>query len=408
MNSYNILPPVLLLGADSPIGLTVIRELGNKEVPVYGLAWSERGLGLYSKSLSRGFVRENENNLINQINKISKDFDIKHLMAISEDDILFLHRHEDGLRGINLLIPDALSFARVINKNETFKVAKCLGIRVPTTWELEHSSKIDDIAHELNFPIVLKWSNPVEVREKLNKIGLSVEKLRYIYSLRELKCYFEPLDIVSEYPMIQEFVPGHGLGQMFNMYEGEAVLTFQHKRIAEWPPEGGVSAVCESINVNEHKELQHKSTQLLKELNWSGPAMVEYRYDSKTNEAVLMEINGRFWGSLPLASKAGAHFAWSFYACNVLSQVPTTVTYRADVVCRFFVPEIKRLLVILFKQQDIQNRQLKFEKTNELIFFIARYFRSRHYWYVFSLEDPKPFFKDMQYIIKKIFNKIIS
>ena len=396
------------MGADSPIGLTVIRELGGKGVPVYGLAWSERGLGLYSRFLSRGFIREKADNLIMQINQLGKESGAKFIMAVSEDDILFLQEHSNDLKGIKPLVPDVSSFTNVLNKNKTYEIAQSLDIRVPKTWQLEHFSDIDKIADQLNYPLVLKWANPFVVRDELSSIGFKLEKLRYIYSLHELKGYFERLDIIKKFPMIQEFASGCGLGQMFFMHEGEVVLRFQHKRLAEWPPEGGVSAVCESLAVTENSELQLKSIQLLKALNWSGPAMVEYRYDTETEEAVLMEINGRLWGSLPLAYSAGAHFAWASYACNVLGQTPLNVSYKSGITSRFFVPEIKRLFVILFKQNSIQNRQLKFEKVNESISFIAGYFKPKHYWYVFSIDDPKPFFKDMQYIIKSVFNKIIA
>ena len=40
-------PPVILLGADTPIGLTVIRDLGEHGVPVHAIARSRKGIGLY-------------------------------------------------------------------------------------------------------------------------------------------------------------------------------------------------------------------------------------------------------------------------------------------------------------------------------------------------------------------------
>ena len=40
---------VILLGADSPIGLTIIRELGGHGVAVHAIGASRRALGLYSR-----------------------------------------------------------------------------------------------------------------------------------------------------------------------------------------------------------------------------------------------------------------------------------------------------------------------------------------------------------------------
>ena len=44
----------------------------------------------------------------------------------------------------------------------------------------------------------------------------------------------------------------------------------------------------------------------MRELRWTGLAMVEFRVGPRG--PVLMEINGRIWGSLPLAVKSGADF----------------------------------------------------------------------------------------------------
>ena len=75
--------------------------------------------------------------------------------------------------------------------------------------------------------------------------------------------------------------------------------------------------------------------------------MVEYRLDPRSGRAALMEINGRFWGSLPLAYHAGVPFAWFTYAVLVLGVVPAPPRYRAGVRCRFMVPETRRLLTLV-------------------------------------------------------------
>ena len=54
--------------------------------------------------------------------------------------------------------------------------------------------------------------------------------------------------------------------------------------------------------------LAERSYELLRELGWRGAAMVEYKIDQKTGTPYLMEINGRFWGSLQLAIDAGVDF----------------------------------------------------------------------------------------------------
>ena len=71
-----------------------------------------------------------------------------------------------------------------------------------------------------------------------------------------------------------------------------------------------------------HAALMERSEALLRAIGWEGPAMVEYRYDEATGAAVLMEINGRLWGSLPLAGHAGAEFALGTYYALGLGRAP--------------------------------------------------------------------------------------
>ena len=98
-------------------------------------------------------------------------------------------------------------------------------------------------------------------------------------------------------PLVQSFCPGHGLGHMIFMHGGEALIRFQHRRISEWPPEGGSSTICESLPLTENADLLQKSVELLRAIGWEGAAMVEYRFEPRTGRAMLMEVNGRFWAA---------------------------------------------------------------------------------------------------------------
>ena len=79
---------------------------------------------------------------------------------------------------------------------------------------------------------------------------------------------------------------------------------FQHRRLHEVPITGGASALRESVPVDP--TLLDYSVRLLRELAWTGLAMVEFRVGPAG--PMLMEINGRVWGSLPLAVKSGVDF----------------------------------------------------------------------------------------------------
>jgi predicted ATP-grasp superfamily ATP-dependent carboligase len=142
-----------------------------------------------------------------------------------------------------------------------------------------------------------------------------------------------------------------------------------------------------------------RSEALLREIGWEGPAMVEYRYDDATGKAALMEINGRFWGSLPLASAAGAHFALGTYLALGLGEPLPDAAYRPGLRCRYFVPETRRLARILFAPSRIADRTLIFGKARELLRYLGGFFGSHHY--VFRLSDPLPFLADLVFMARE-------
>jgi predicted ATP-grasp superfamily ATP-dependent carboligase len=189
---------------------------------------------------------------------------------------------------------------------------------------------------------------------------------------------------------------------MIFMRDGEALLKFQHRRVAEWPPEGGFSVVCESLPLAHGRALMEKSVELLRRMDWVGPAMVEYRYDQPSDRAFLMEVNGRFWGSLPLAYYSGAHFAWMTYSALGLGEVPEPRSPRAGVRCRYVAPELKRLLRIVFRPGTIQNRELRFSPLRESLAFVLRFADLRCRYYVFASRDPLPCLVDFWFSALKL------
>jgi len=103
---------------------------------------------------------------------------------------------------------------------------------------------------------------------------------------------------------LQKYHDGKGYGIEMLMHEGNLIAVFSHKRLREYPVSGGASSYRESVVLDE--ELFAYSEALLKELKWTGLAMVEFKVNG--SEKILMEINGRVWGSLPLAIASGVDF----------------------------------------------------------------------------------------------------
>ena len=395
-------PPAVVYGIDTPIGLTIVRDLGRSGIEVHGIARSPQGLGLASRYLRSGVLRApGEEGVIEQLAALGKRLGGACLFAISEGDIAMLNRHRARLSDYTILFADQARMDSVLNKDRTYEAAARVGIRTPRTEQPLRMADVEALGASLRFPVVLKWANPLLAGPALSAAGLALDKTVYCDTPAELLAYMQRFAQVGLFPLVQEYCAGYGLGQFILMKNGEAHYTFQHKRLHEWPPEGGFSSMCESVPREQHADLMAKSIALLRELSWEGVAMVEYRHDPASGESALMEVNGRFWGSLPLAYHAGANFATLAYRVFGLEEQVRNTPYRSGMRCRFMVPETKRLLRILFGQHRIADKTLVFRRLPTLAGFCLDFLRPASRYYVFDMRDPKPFFADIGHMLGK-------
>ena len=73
-------------------------------------------------------------------------------------------------------------------------------------------------------------------------------------------------------------------------------------------------------------------------MGWFGVAMVEFKLDPRDGLPKLMEINPRFWGSLPLAIEAGVNFPLLLYRMACGETFKPVENYRIGRRCRWLLP----------------------------------------------------------------------
>lgn len=384
------LPPVLLLGVDTPIGLSVMRELGRQGVPVHGIGRTVDAIGAASHYCTRFHLR-GTGPLADWLPDLARRTGAAALMAISEGDLIALAALPDRFGDCRILTPRAGPLGMVLDKDKTLALARSLGIATPVNF-----TGMPD-----RWPVVLKWADPMAVQPRLEAAGLPFHKAEFAQDAQELSAALARYAPLGMQPLVQSYAAGHGVGQMFYRHKGETTLYFQHERLHEWPPEGGVSTLCQSLPAEAHASQRALSEKLLDAIGWEGPAMVEYRFDPATADFVLMEINGRFWGSLPLATAAGAAFGWEQYRRNVLAQSDPAPAYRAGIKARYMIPETRRLVRIFAQRSAIRDPRASIDRWKSLALWLAGFVDPKTYHYVLTRDDPGPFFADVRAIVRK-------
>lgn len=339
------LPAVAVIGVDSPIGLTVIRELGARGVRVFALGRTADALGRWSRHVHRFDVIAGP--LADWLPAYVQRHGIGAVMAISESQLLQLAALKGQLGECRVLCPDRAHLDIVLDKPRTLELAAGLGLAVPESWQPQAEEDRAARAATLAYPVAIKWADPNAVAPLLAAAGLPLDKVAYAADAPALRAVLARYDALGHWPLVQTWCPGEGLGQMLHMHDGRATLRFTHRRLREWPPSGGVSSFCAAEPEAAHAAQMALSERLLAAMGWQGPAMVEYRHDPATGTYWLMEVNGRFWGSIPLAWHAGAHFAWETYRCGVLDGAGAAPGAQRRVRARYAIPDAKHLVAVL-------------------------------------------------------------
>jgi predicted ATP-grasp superfamily ATP-dependent carboligase len=227
------------------------------------------------------------------------------------------------------------------DKGYVLALAQRLGIPCPRTISPAEGEDVREAARDLPFPVVIKSRFSHFYRDGHWRLG----RVQYAYNREELAAkYRESSQNISK-PLIQEKLSGDGLGVFLLIWNGQLKAAFCHRRLREKPPSGGVSVYRESISLDE--KTVEQSFALLKALGWQGVAMVEFKMDLRDGVAKLMEVNGRFWGSLQLAIDAGLDFPLMLYRLACGGHVQPQLKYRVGVKSRWLLGDLDNLLTTL-------------------------------------------------------------
>lgn len=313
--------PVLVLAGTPRVVQAVARSLHRHGVIVDVAYWGASGPLQFASRVVRQLHRLpdfRQNDFWCALDKLIEQHQYDMLVPTTDEALLAILPFYERLR--ERLYPGCPApqiVATVLDKRVTICAAGEIGINVPGEYRFADLAELEARRSEIAFPLLAK---PASKAEEFNfdlKRFDSFEQLRHAFAAQPA--------FLSRY-LLQEYCLGHGVGVEILIWNGEIQAAFQHRRVKELPASGGVSVLAEAQAVDPR--LLDASARLLRKLNWQGVAMVEFRYDPATSKAVLMEINGRYWGSLPLSILSGSEFP--FYEWQAVHRITrcNSATYR--------------------------------------------------------------------------------
>jgi predicted ATP-grasp superfamily ATP-dependent carboligase len=284
---------------------------------------------------------------------------------------------------------DAFDYAS--NKWNLIQKAVTSGIPAPRTHFVECGAALTGVLDRVEYPAVVK---PVRSRV-LTARGWVATTVQYAGSATDVRRLYEESEYLAAFPsLIQERIVGAGLGLFALFDRGRLVTAFAHRRLREKPPSGGVSVLRESIPLD--RELTERAIHMLGPLGWHGVAMMEYKQDRRTGECFLMEVNGRFWGSLQLAIDAGVDFP--YLSCQLArgKQLDIPPAYRVGVKSRWLLGDLDHLLLRMrHSNRDLHLPECAPSKTRMLLDFL-KFTEPGLRYEVIDRDDLRPFLYEVR------------
>jgi predicted ATP-grasp superfamily ATP-dependent carboligase len=283
-----------------------------------------------------------------------------------------------------------------------------VGIAIPEQVRVEtvaEARSLDPAA--IRYPVVLKPSRSVgeggaqSNRDGSGKVADNTKRTRTKLTVRHAANAEQMASALAElaeagdaaFPLlIQQRIEGPGIGIFLLLWEGRTLATFAHRRIREKPPSGGVSVYRESVVADP--ALVNRSRALLEHFGWCGVAMVEYKVDERTGTPYLMEVNGRFWGSLQLAVDAGVDFPMLLLSAATGEPAAPVNAYTAGVRSRWWWGDVDHLIARLRRSRAELSLPPEAPGRWRALrdFFTIHFGRDREE--ILRLDDPRPFFRE--------------
>lgn len=341
-------PRVLVTDAHSTSALGVVRSLGAQRMRVTVAGEEGRfNLAAHSRYIARAITcAPAEERPLQFADRIGEELQANRydlLIPVTDTSVTIISRQRERFDALTTVaLPPEPALRAALDKGLTVKVAEENGVAVPRTWRFDSMAALEVAARDLSYPCVVKprfsrcWDGVGKIVRGSVHYATSPEALLRVYRERPH---------APDLFLVQELVTGTGTGVFVLADHGTPVALFAHKRLRESSPTGGRASLAESLPLDAR--LVEPATRILKALAWHGVAMVEFKDPGEPHPPVLMEVNGRFWGSLPLALAAGVDFPALLASLIFRGSASAPHTYAVGVRCRHLKGDLGHLAAVL-------------------------------------------------------------
>lgn len=330
----------LILGDDTRSFLAIVRSLGRQGIEIHAAPQDFASPALRSRYVAQvhelPLWRDDGAEWLDAMEALLRAEAFEAVIPCSETGLLPLACHRVRFEGLaRLAIPDDRSIAVLFDKHQTRELAARMGVPVPYGRLMREDDTAKGLVAEFGTPVVVKPRRSYAL-DTLHARG----KVRVVRAAEELAAVLPGL--VRNEHLLESFFPGGGTGLSVLASKGALLQVFQHDRVRE----GHSGASFYRVSVTPAADLVAACAAMTRTLSYTGVAMFEFRRND-AGAWVLLEVNARPWGSLPLPVSLGVDFPWRWYRLVTEGVETPEVSYAPGVYGRNLVPDTSQLVEVV-------------------------------------------------------------
>ena len=309
--------------------------------------------------------------------------EVRTIIPVREEDVYVLSRNR-GAFGAEIATPwpSFETLRRVQDRLELFAAAEDAGVAAPETRSL---AEWDDWDRETIVKPRYTVAAPAYLGPEAGRVDVGSTRYRSPGRPPDSEAIVRQRGHV---PIVQEYVRDSREYGFFALYDrGEPLATFQHCQHRGYKYAGGPSAYRESTAI---PELEAAGLALLDHLEWHGLAMVEFLRNPDTGQFELMEINPRFWSSLPFSVRAGVDFPDLYWRLATGQPIERMPDYDVGIGGHLVRGELSYLHSVATEEYPLVDRPAFATALRQVATSVVR---ERRFDYAVA-DDPLPFVQD--------------
>jgi len=384
----------LVIGDDTRSFLATVRSLGRQGIEVHVAPYNMRAPALASRYIAQThrvpYYLDGGADWLRAMQKLLTEHQYALVIPCEERSLLPLYKHQHELPSQCVLaIPSPKALDAFFDKINTRQLATAVGVPIAKGRELAADDTADTLLAGLSLPIIFKQRQSYSWPELYVRTSVKV-----IQNRSQLESLLSSLDKGCDGFFFEEMFPGRGLGVSVLCHQGEVLQGFEHHRAHEL---GGSSYYRKSAPLDAARLAA--VSRMAKAVDYTGLAMFEFKLNEANGEWILLEVNARPWGSLPLPVAVGVDFPYQLYQLLVTNQIQSPVRYRANIYARNVVADLWQMRAA--SQAVVGSGVIKAVFVLKWLAGYARFIIGKEHHDAFDWSDTRPAWAELKQVVQE-------